>query len=518
MCIPPAVSLRARVVLIMTAHRVSRGHLPHRRDDRHDRKGPDWIVRARPCMYLPMDSYLSSSSLSLFRAPCLSASAETSILALFFPSHAPHPGALNSFAFSVTTARGKKYPMRVKSDVARAGWLQQLHAAINGPGGPGLVTDAASVFTAPARDGRGISRTSSAMAAAQVERAAGKVIAVTDFELKAVVGKGAFGKVFLVEKREGGLAGLPLAMKVLDKQVIADKGQVAHTMSERDILREVQHPFLVRMHFAFQTERKLYMVTDYYPGGNLFAHVQRSKRSGGFEEARARFYAAELCLALDFLHQNHVVYRDLKLENILMDMEGHVVLTDFGLSKDKVDDVTAPVLTTFCGTVEYMAPELVRGKKYSVAVDWWAFGVLVFEMMCTRTPFFHDKGRKAIFNGIIKEEVSFPPHFSPASQDCISKLLAKDELNRLGMGPGRAGDIKAHPWFAGLDWGLLYERQLTPPWKPDVQSVTDFKYVPKRLQAADARDSEIDDGSGAAEVSEAAKWDFTFVQKSKLSD
>jgi serine/threonine protein kinase len=427
------------------------------------------------------------------------------------------------FGFVVTTARGKRYPMRVKAEGQRDMWLQMLTKAIN-PSAASLAPLTGDVYISQAsRDTRGQATSPGgsgpSVAAASTPRSTSKVIAVTDFELKAVVGKGAFGKVFLVEKREGDLMGLPLAMKVLDKQVIADKGQVAHTMSERDILREVQHPFLVRMHYAFQTERKLYMVTDYYPGGNLFAHVQRAKRAGGFEEARARFYAAELCLALEFLHQNNVVYRDLKLENILMDMEGHVVLTDFGLSKDKVADVTACCLSTFCGTVEYMAPELVRGKKYSVAVDWWAFGVLVFEMMCTRTPFFHEKGRKAIFNGIIKEEVSFPMHFSAASQDCISKLLAKDEKSRLGMGPGRAGDIKAHPWFAdAIDWALLYTRELKPPWTPDVKSVTDFKYVPKRLQAADARDSEVDDGTGAADVSEAAKWDFTFVQKSKLGD
>jgi len=161
---------------------------------------------------------------------------------------------------------------------------------------------------------------------------------------------------------------------------------------------------------------------------------------------RARFYAAELCLALDFLHQNGIVYRDLKLENILMDMDGHIVLTDFGLSKDNVADITENSLQTFCGTVEYMAPELVKGQKYSVAVDWWSYGVLVYEMMCTRTPFFHQKGRKAIFQGIIKADPQFPMHFSAASQDFISKLLAKEPTERLGMGPGRTGDIQAHAW------------------------------------------------------------------------
>jgi serine/threonine protein kinase len=239
--------------------------------------------------------------------------------------------------------------------------------------------------------------------------------------------------------------------------------------------------------------------------------------SGPCCASRARFYAAELCQALDFLHQNGIVYRDLKLENILMDLEGHVVLTDFGLSKDNVEDVTEASLQTFCGTVEYMAPELVKGQKYSVAVDWWSYGVLVYEMMCTRTPFFHQKGRKAIFQGIVKADPQFPMHFSAASQDCISKLLAKEPTQRLGMGANRADDVRNHPWFAGLDWALLMQKALVPPWRPDVKGVMDMKYVPKRLQAADARDSELDDGTGAAEVSDGAKWDqFTYVQKSKL--
>jgi serine/threonine protein kinase len=213
----------------------------------------------------------------------------------------------------------------------------------------------------------------------------------------------------------------------------------------------------------------------------------------------------------------HVWFATFQLENILMDMDGHIVLTDFGLSKDNLTDVTEATLSTFCGTVEYMAPELVKGQKYSVAVDWWSYGILVYEMMCTRTPFFHQKGRKAIFQGIIKADPQFPMHFSAASQDFINKLLAKEPSERLGMLAGRAKDIQSHPWYSDLDWGELYKREITPPWQPDVKNVMDFKYVPKRLQVADARDSEIEDGTGAAEVSEGAKWDqFTYVQKSPL--
>jgi len=433
------------------------------------------------------------------------------------------------FGFTVTTAKGKGYPLRVQSEVDREVWLQRIKLATEAESLPNYSISAPADGPAGGKkpafigeisgpsDGGSLKAGTAAKRSSVTPMHYNTSVSVTDFDLLKVVGKGAFGKVFLVKKRDGIKADQLFAMKVLDKEVITQKGQVAHTKSERDILHEINHPYVVAMHFAFQTERKLYMITDYYPGGNLFAHVQRARRTGGFEEMRARFYAAELCLALDFLHQNGIVYRDLKLENILMDMEGHIVLTDFGLSKDNVADITENSLQTFCGTVEYMAPELVKGQKYSVAVDWWSYGILVYEMMCTRTPFFHQKGRKAIFQGIIKADPQFPMHFSAASQDFISKLLAKEPTDRLGMGPGRTGDIQAHAWYADLDWEALYKKEVTPPWQPDVKNVMDFKYVPKRLQVAEARDSEIDDGTGAAEVSEGAKWDqFTFVPTSKL--
>eukprot|EP00616_Rhizochromulina_sp_CCMP1243_P000571 CAMPEP_0118962490 /NCGR_PEP_ID=MMETSP1173-20130426/811_1 /TAXON_ID=1034831 /ORGANISM="Rhizochromulina marina cf, Strain CCMP1243" /LENGTH=529 /DNA_ID=CAMNT_0006910763 /DNA_START=57 /DNA_END=1646 /DNA_ORIENTATION=+ len=447
------------------------------------------------------------------------------------------------YGFSVTNSKGRVYPLRVGSAPEREAWVNAIREAMAAdvlpnvsvsepstrpePSAP-AATAAASSSTFMARRKspafvREIGGPSHPSSVVPGRRPSVKVfhlntsVQVTDFDLLKVVGKGAFGKVFLVKKRDGADSEALYAMKVLDKTVIAQKGQVTHTKSERDILHEIRHPFIVCLHYAFQTERKLYMVTDYYPGGNLFAHVQRARRTGGFEEGRAKFYSAELCLALDFLHQNNIVYRDLKLENILMDVDGNIVLTDFGLSKDNVGDITANELQTFCGTVEYMAPELVKGQKYSVAVDWWSYGVLVYEMMCTRTPFFHQKGRKAIFQGIIKNDPQYPMHFSPESQDFISKLLQKEPEARLGMGPGGATDIQGHEWFADIDWDALMRKEIPPPWQPDVKGVMDFKYVPKRLQVAEARDSE-QEIEGASEVTPSNKWDqFTFVQQSKLN-
>lgn len=197
-------------------------------------------------------------------------------------------------------------------------------------------------------------------------------ISVNDFDLLKIVGKGAFGKVMLVRKRHGNGAGEIYAMKVLKKSVIAEKGQIENTISEREILCEIRHPFIVRLRFAFQSEDKLYLVTDYYNGGTLFYHLRKVR---AFPEERAKFYGAELLLALDHLHSQHIIYRDLKLENVLLDSYGHIALTDFGLSKQDVDKSGGA--STFCGTAEYIAPELLQAKMYGKAVDWWSFGILL---------------------------------------------------------------------------------------------------------------------------------------------
>lgn len=176
----------------------------------------------------------------------------------------------------------------------------------------------------------------------------------------------------LVRKKTANNDGAIYAMKVLKKSVVAAKGQIEHTKAERDILFEVHHPFIVRLRYAFQSEDKLYLVTDYYNGGTLFYHLRKSRH---FEEDRAKFYAAQLLSALYHLHGLSIIYRDLKLENVLMDHEGNLALTDFGLSKQNIDSTGGA--TTFCGTAEYIAPELLKGQKYGAAVDWWSFGILL---------------------------------------------------------------------------------------------------------------------------------------------
>lgn len=213
----------------------------------------------------------------------------------------------------------------------------------------------------------------------------------------------------------------------------------------------------------------------------MFYHLRKSRC---FTEDRARFYGAELLSALDHLHQQNIIYRDLKLENILMDHEGHLALTDFGLSKQNIDATGGA--TTFCGTAEYIAPELLKGQKYGAAVDWWSFGILLFEMMHGRTPFF-DKNRKLMFYRIINTEPSFPSTFSHEASECIKGLLRVNENDRLGS--NGAADIMSSAFFSSIDFNALLRREIKPTYTPEVIDELDTKYVPKAYLQAEAKDS-----------------------------
>lgn len=305
---------------------------------------------------------------------------------------------------------------------------------------------------------------------------------VEDFDLLKVIGKGAFGKVMLVRKKTS-KSGRVYAMKVLKKSVVVSRGQIQNTKSERSILCDIKHPFIVRLRFAFQTREKLYLVCDYYNAGTLYFHLRRSKT---FPESRCRFYAAELVSALSHLHANNIIYRDLKLENVLMDHEGHCALTDFGLSKQEVDKSGGA--TTFCGTADYLAPELLAGLMYNQAVDWWSLGVLMYEMIDGRTPFY-DRNKNVMFQKIRKADVIYSAAFSSDAKDVIQKMLCIDPAQRLGNKEGGPKDIIESEFFSCIDFNLLYKKQVQPPYLPEVTSPMDTRYVPRAYLFADARDS-----------------------------
>lgn len=243
------------------------------------------------------------------------------------------------------------------------------------------------------------------------------------------------------------------AIKTLKKDFIIRTNQVTNTKIERDIMQQITHPFVVKLHFAFQSSDCLYFVTDFLNGGELFFHLCNEIR---FSEDRARFYAAEIVLALDHLHKNGIIYRDLKPENVLLDSEGHLKLTDFGLSKIKqpVDGKT----NTFCGTPEYLAPEVIKANGHSFAVDWWSLGMLLYEMISGINPFKQQamqgqKNRHEILKKITEQDVEILPGFTKHAASLLRGMLQRDPDNRLN-----AEQIKAHPFFQSIDWSLLTAR------------------------------------------------------------
>ncbi|KAG0229263.1 hypothetical protein BGW42_001657 [Actinomortierella wolfii] len=309
-------------------------------------------------------------------------------------------------------------------------------------------------------------------------------LSVDDFDILRVLGVGSFGKVYQVRKRDTGRV---YAMKVLNKKQIIEQKQVEHTIAERNVLvQAIQSPFIVGLKFSFQTATKLYLVQDFMNGGELFFHMQKE---GVFSEARARFYTAELVLALEHLHLGHVVYRDLKPENVLMSSQGHIVLADFGLCKENL--IGSDTTSTFCGTTEYLAPEIVMGKPYGKAVDWWSLGVLLYEMLFGDSPF-ADKRTEGTYHKILHQPVTFPTvrtsplvpaSFDPVrdvsddARDLIQKLLEKDPKKRLGGESSTVesvAEIKAHPFFRGIDFAKLATRNVTPPFQPPIGVMGDL--------------------------------------------
>ncbi|GEQ71493.1 hypothetical protein JCM33374_g5177 [Metschnikowia sp. JCM 33374] len=289
-----------------------------------------------------------------------------------------------------------------------------------------------------------------------------------DFDVLRLLGKGTFGQVYQVRNRDNGRI---YAMKILSKKLIVKKKEIAHTIGERNILVRTSaaaSPFIVGLKFSFQTVSDLYLVTDYMSGGELFWHLQKE---GRFGEERAKFYIAELVLALEHLHDNDIVYRDLKPENILLDANGHISLCDFGLSKANLND--NGTTNTFCGTTEYLAPEVLLDETgYTKMVDFWSLGVLIFEMCCGWSPFYADNTQQ-MYKNIAFGKVRFPKEvLSAEGRSFVKGLLNRNPKHRLGA-INDARELKEHPFFQDVDWKLLRAKNIPPPFKPHLANETD---------------------------------------------
>lgn len=306
-------------------------------------------------------------------------------------------------------------------------------------------------------------------------------LSIDDFDLLKVIGKGSFGKVMQVVKKDTKQI---YALKTIRKQHIVARMEVTHTMAERTVLARVTNPFIVPLKFCFQSREKLYFVLSFINGGELFWHLQRE---GRFSMNRSRFYIAELLTALESLHELNVIYRDLKPENILLDYQGHIALCDFGLCK--LNMTNSDRTNTFCGTPEYLAPELLLNQGYTRCVDWWTLGTLLYEML-TGLPPFYDQDRNIMYKRILQNPLRFPPFLENTdAQDLLIKLLQKDPSKRLQ----EAATIRGHPFFKDIDWNKLLSKTYLPPFKPNVDNLLDTSNFDQDFTSEKPQDSVVDD-------------------------
>ena len=291
----------------------------------------------------------------------------------------------------------------------------------------------------------------------------------SDYEPLKLLGRGSFGEVLLVRLKASKKL---YAMKILNKNLLKIKGQQAHTMTERNLMVKINSPFIVNIKSAFQDDTKLYIVSEFMQGGDMFYHMHDGQIII-FNNEKTKFYIMELVLSLEALHNHKMVYRDLKPENILLDSKGHVKLTDFGLSK--ILDEGNDKAFTICGTPQYLAPEILLRKGYDKAVDWWSLGCVMYEMLAGKLPYAIKRGAKMSIK-IYDQEVQYPNSMNKDAKDFIQKLLTINPSERLGSGPNGIEDIKNHPFFKGINWNDAEMQKIKPPFIPKLKSETDLRY------------------------------------------
>lgn len=285
------------------------------------------------------------------------------------------------------------------------------------------------------------------------------VCSVSDIKLVRKIGEGAFGDVYLsLIKKEY------YAVKIMSKKKIMKLKQQKHVVFERNIALSIEQPFVVKTYATLQSRMYLYVVMEYVPGGEMFSFLEKVDVLPVFA---AVFYISELVVFIEEMHKENIIYRDLKPENILLGLDGHIKITDFGLSK-KTNDITY----TACGTPEYLAPEVILSKGYKKDVDWYMIGIILFEMLTGNPPFMAEK-KTDLYRKIVNEKVVFPSDIDSVSVDLISKLLEKDPLKRLGSAKESSLAIKRHPWFKSVNWKKVYAKKVNAPYKPTIKCAED---------------------------------------------
>lgn len=287
---------------------------------------------------------------------------------------------------------------------------------------------------------------------------------LSDFEIIRTVGTGQFGRVVFARSLRGKNKQY-VAIKILERQKVVSMMQTEHVVYEKKVLQSIDFPFLVNYRYHFKDNANLFLVLEFIPGGEMFTHLQKV---GKYPEAQTRFYAAQVVLSFEYLHYLGIVYRDLKPENLLIDITGYLKITDFGFAK-RIDD---KMTMTMCGTPEYLAPEVIKNVGYSYSVDWWALGILIYEMSSGKPPFASEEPMK-IFEKIMNARVKYPNTFNPVLKDCIRNLLIPDWKKRLGSTSEGSDGVKMHEWFKVIDWQKLFEKKITAPFIPEVKSLDD---------------------------------------------
>eukprot|EP00033_Pygsuia_biforma_P002930 GCRY01003230.1.p1 GENE.GCRY01003230.1~~GCRY01003230.1.p1 ORF type:complete len:559 (+),score=153.04 GCRY01003230.1:151-1827(+) len=333
----------------------------------------------------------------------------------------------------------------------------------------------------------------------------GKGISLKDFQMLHVLGRGTYGKVILARHRRNGCV---YAVKVILKNALKEK-EIVNTLAESRVLRNMGHPFIVKLRCALQTEDKLYLIMDYIPGGDLFTFMDGMP----VKKEIARFFIAELALALEYIHTHDIVYRDLKTENILIDQDGHIKLADFGLAKEDMSADTR-LKRTVCGSADTLAPEMLLGKPYGAELDWWGLGCILYELLTGRPPFYSENVEQQ-FDNILKCRPVYPAHMDPEAADLIKSLLKYNREERATV-----HQIKAHPFFAPINWDALYRRDISPPkgCRPVLSGDDDVSNFDEEFTNMRVDSITVGEAQSANSASKGREFrGFTFVDESAFS-